>query len=99
MKIEPHELYSLNFYEYGEAYFGSSEGLRYRVAREPLKNVHYTPPDQRDSAVLLATVWPEPYSYGSADPETMKSREFEFSPEGLSQVIDWLNEQEAAEDL
>ena len=65
MKIDPKELYSISFYEYGEAYFGSCGGTRYRLAREPLKNVHYTPVDQRDPAVLLATVWPEPYAYGA----------------------------------
>lgn len=93
MKIEPHELYSINFYEYGEAYLGSCSGVRYRLAREPLKNVHYTPPDQRDPAVLLATVWPEPYAYGTADPESMKSKEFEFSEKGLSEAALWLDSQ------
>lgn len=97
MKIEPHELYSINFYEYGEAYFGSCGGVRYRLAREPLKNVHFTPPDQRDPAVLLATVWPEPMSYGAADPETMKSKEFEFSAQGLEQAAGWLNSQAEGE--
>ena len=93
MKIDPKELYSRGFYEYGEAYFGSCAGVRYRIAREPLKNVHYTPVDQRDPAVLLATVWPEPFAYGTADPETMKSREFEFSAEGLAAAAAWLNGQ------
>ena len=93
MKIDPKELYSIGFYEYGEAYFGSCAGVRYRIAREPLKNVHYTPVDQRDPAVLLATVWPEPFAYGAADPVTMKSREFEFSAEGLTAAAQWLNEQ------
>ena len=97
MKIEPHELYSINFYEYGEAYLGSCDGTRYRVAMEPLKNVHYTPPDKRDPAVLRATVWPEPLSYGAADPETMISKEFEFSEKGLEEAVVWLNKQIAGE--
>ena len=97
MKIQPHELYSINFYEYGEAYLGSCDGTRYRVAMEPLKNVHYTPPDKRDPAVLRATVWPEPLSYGAADPETMISKEFEFSEKGLEEAVVWLNNQIAGE--
>ena len=97
MKIEPHELYSINFYEYGEAYLGSCDGTRYRIAMEPLKNVHYTPPDKRDPAVLRATVWPEPLSYGAADPETMISKEFEFSEKGLEEAVVWLNKQIAGE--
>ena len=97
MKIQPHELYSINFYEYGEAYLGSCDGTRYRVAMEPLKNVHFTPPDKRDPAVLRATVWPEPLSYGAADPETMISKEFEFSEKGLEEAVVWLNNQIAGE--
>lgn len=97
MKIKSQELYSISFYEYGEAYFGSCDGTRYRVAREPLKNVHYTPPDKRDPAVLRAAVWPEPYSYGSADPETMITKDFEFSGEGLREAVLWLNKQVAGE--
>ena len=97
MKIQPHELDSINFYEYGEAYLGSCDGTRYRVAMEPLKNVHFTPPDKRDPAVLLATVWPEPLSYGAADPETMISKEFEFSEKGLEEAVVWLNNQIAGE--
>ena len=98
MKIDPKELYSISFYEYGEAYYGSCGGTRYRLAREPLKNVHYTPVDQRDPAVLLATVWPEPYAYGAADPETMTSSEFEFSAEGLAAAAEWLNGRITAEE-
>ena len=97
MKIQPHELYSINFYEYGEAYLGSCDGTRYRFAMEPLKNVHFTPPDKRDPAVLRATVWPEPLSYGAADPETMISKEFEFSEKGLEEAVVWLNNQIAGE--
>ena len=97
MSIKPHELYSINFYEYGEAYYGSCDGTRYRVAMDPLKNVHYTPPDKRDPAVLRATVWPEPLSYGAADPETMISKEFEFSEKGLEEAVVWLNNQIAGE--
>ncbi len=42
---------------------------------------------------MYITVWPEPYAYGTADPETMKSKEFEFSAEGLATAAQWLNGQ------
>ncbi|HAB93320.1 MAG TPA: hypothetical protein DCF49_00915 [Lachnospiraceae bacterium] len=93
MKIDPKELYSIGFYEYGEALYGSCGGMRYRVAIDPLKNVHYTPPDKRDPAVLLAKIWPEPFSYGATDPSLIKSREFPFSEKGLEEAVEWLNEQ------
>ena len=43
MAFHRKEFYSLLFYEYGEAYFASSDGMRARLAREPLQNVHWTP--------------------------------------------------------
>jgi hypothetical protein len=60
--------------------------MRYRVAIDPLKNVHYTPPDKRDPAVLLAQTWPEPFAYAAADPSLIKSGQFEFSKEGLEKA-------------
>ena len=54
--------------------------------------------DQRDPAVILATVWPEPYAYGTADPETMTSSEFEFSADGLAAAAEWLNGRITAEE-
>lgn len=93
MKIDPKELYSIGFYEYGEACYGSCGGMRYRVAIDPLKNVHYTPPDKRDPAVLSAQIWPEPFAYAAADPSLIKSGQFEFSKEGLEKAVEWLNDQ------
>lgn len=93
VKIDPKELYSLNFYEYGEAYYGGCGGMRYRVAREPLENVHYTPVDKRGPGGLLAQAWPEPMSYAAADPSMIRRAEFAFSQEGLEKAVQWLNDQ------
>lgn len=94
-KIDPKDLYTIGYYEYGEAYFGSCDGMEYRIAREPLRDVHFTPPDKRDPAVLRFTVWPGPYCFAKT-PDSMKiSKEFAFSAEGLSEGAQWLNEQVA----
>ena len=45
--ISREELFPFVHYEYGEAYYGSCKGLRYRIAREPLQNVHFTPVPRR----------------------------------------------------
>ena len=91
-KIDRKDLYPLTFYEYGEAYFGSSEGIRFRIAREPLENVHYTPPEKRGPAVLRASAWPEPMSYASADRARMLEKDFPVSEEGLVEICAWLGE-------
>ncbi|MBO4457871.1 MAG: hypothetical protein J5802_09135 [Butyrivibrio sp.] len=93
MAIERNEFFNLMHYEYGEAYFGSYKGMRYRLAREPLENVKFVPLDQRGPATLMATVWPEPYSYGKTDKALMTSENFEISEEGFDKAVEWINEQ------
>jgi len=62
-----------------EAYTGSMNGMRYRVAKE----------EEEFSAV----VYPEPYCY-EATPEEQKIRTcFPFTEEGRGQAVDWINEQ------
>ena len=84
-------LHSLVYYEYGEAYFGSYRGMRYRIAREPLANVHFISPSKRDPAVLKVTIWPGPYNYSATPDELKTDREFEFSEDGLAQITPYLN--------
>ncbi|MCR4998117.1 MAG: hypothetical protein K6A61_12575 [Butyrivibrio sp.] len=93
MAIEKKDFFNLMHYEYGEAYFGSYKGMRYRLAREPLENVKFVPIDQRGPATLMATVWPEPYSYAKTDKKLMLSENFEVSEEGFSKAVEWINEQ------
>jgi hypothetical protein len=93
MEIEKSSFFNLIHYEYGEAYFGSHKGMRYRLAREPLKNVFFVKKEEREPASLLATVWPEPYAYAKTDKELMTSKEFEVSEEGFEAAVQWINEQ------
>ena len=93
MAIEVSTFFNLMHYEYGEAFFGSYKGMRYRLAREPLENVKFVPIDKREPATLMATVWPEPYSYGVTDKNLMTSEHFEVSQEGLEAAVAWINQQ------
>lgn len=80
-------------YEYGEAFFGSYQGMRYRLAREPLENVKFVPVDKRGPATLMASVWPEPYSYAKTDKCLITSENFEITQEGFESAVAWINEQ------
>ena len=93
MAIELNSFFPLSHYEYGEAYFGSFKGMRYRLAREPLENVKFTPLDKRGPATLMATVWPEPNSYAHTEDSLKTTENFEVSQEGLEKAVEWINEQ------
>ena len=94
-EIRRESLWGLSHYTYGEAYFGSCRGMRFRVAREPLKNVSRNTPEEQAQGNLKASVWPEPFAYAKADPDTVTDRLFPFSEEGMEQVCAFLNEQAA----
>ena len=87
MAIELNSFFPLSHYEYGEAYFGSYKGMRYRLAREPLENVKFTPLDKRGPATLMATVWPEPNSYAHTEDALKTTENFEVSQEGLEKAV------------
>ncbi len=93
--ITKEEFFGLNYYRYGEAYFGSCRGMRYRLAADPLKRLK--PMEAPDGLELLATVWPEPFAYGKADPEQMTSEKFDFSEEGLEAAVKWIKERYSAD--
>lgn len=90
--IEVKDLFHLVHYEYGEPYFGSCAGMRFRVARNPMEMVALKAPDEKGEAKLSFTVWPEPDSYAATPDDLKTTKEFPFSDEGLQQGTDWLNE-------
>ena len=94
-KIQAKEFFGLNHYRYGEAYFGSHKGMRYRLAADPLKRLR--PGQPPDGLTLLATVWPEPFAYGKSNKEEHISQNFPFTEEGLLDAVAWLNERYEAE--
>lgn len=57
---------------------GSYQGMRYLL--------------EKNGEVLLAIIWPEPYSFAATESEKKHSREFTFNSEGLNQAVVWLNE-------
>ena len=93
MEVEKSVFFNFMHYEYGEAFFGSHKGMRFRLARDPLENVKFTPIDKREPATLLATVWPEPNSYAKTDKELMTSEHFEVTEEGFDAAVKWINDQ------
>lgn len=91
-RIKEKDFYHINYYEYGKAYLGSYKGMRFRLARNPLENVVFKSKEEKEAGVLVATIWPEPFSYDTT-PDEKTSKEFPFTEEGKIAAVDWLNEQ------
>ena len=90
--IERKSFYSLNFYEYGEAFFGSEGKMRYRLALEPLSNIHWTPREKWGEISLKASVWEGPMNYISTPEEKKENALFPFTDEGLEQAVVYIQE-------
>lgn len=66
-----------------EEYSASMDGMRYMLRKRENENEN----------VLEVIIWPEPYCCAKTEEEKKQRREFAFSPEGIMQAADWLNEQ------
>ncbi len=67
---------SVNFLK-KEPYTGSHAGIRYYLCSGDDK--------------LRACVYPEPWCFEATPDEDKTWKEFAFSPEGLSEAIEWIN--------
>lgn len=91
MEIERSDIHHFRYFEYGEAFYGSHKGMRYRISIEPLENIFFIKPEERGVHSIKAWAWPEPLNFASA--KDKESKEFDFSEEGVVEAVGWLNEQ------
>ena len=91
--ITSQALYGYEHYLYGEAYYGSYKGMRYRVARDPLEKVVFADEAKRQEGQFMVTIWPEPHSFENTPDEKKQSFYFPFTEEGRQQVLKCINEQ------
>lgn len=89
MAIERKDIHHFIYFLYGEAYYGSHEGLRYRIGIEPLNNVFFKKPEEREGYGLRAWAWKEPNSFNTAEDKVYE--DFDFSEEGVVKAVEWLN--------
>lgn len=73
----------LNYFNYGEQYFGSYHGMRYGLVKSGSK----------DEPSLKATTWPEPFNFDVTADEQKVIQEFDFSEEEYDKAVEWLNNQ------
>lgn len=93
MVVESKDLYLLEHYEYGEAFYGSVGGMNYRVNRNPMKHVKFASAEEKMNATLIAYVWAGPKCFAKTPPEKIISKEFPYSDEGKEELAAWISEQ------
>jgi hypothetical protein len=83
--VEKRNMMPLAFFQ-KEPYTGSTEGMRYRIAKEVEKK------ENEEVSFLEAVVYPEPYCYEATPEEDKIRKRFPFTQESLEDVRNWLNE-------
>lgn len=91
MAIERGDIHKFTYFHYGEAFYGSYKGMRYRIGIEPLENVFYAPQEVKDAHKIKAYAWAEPYGFAATEEKI--SEEFPYNEEGVVTAIEWLNQQ------
>ena len=87
--ITSDDILSLNFYNYGNPFTGSYQGMRYRIIKQ--KEAKDEEGNILKEEGLLAVIWPEPFAYEKTQDALKTTQLFPFSEEGKAQVIEWLN--------
>lgn len=87
--ITSDDILSLNFYNYGNPFTGSYQGMRYRIIKQ--KEAKDEEGNILKEEGLLAAIWPEPFAYEKTADALKTTQLFPFSEEGKKQVIEWLN--------
>lgn len=72
---------NLNYYTYGETYFGSYVGMRYAIVMVK----------EDENQILRFTSWPEPFSYDKTSDDQKTIQDFPFTEEGYDTGVAWLN--------
>ena len=85
--------FQLTYYDYGQPFYGSYRGMRYRIARDPSLNVYGKSKEIKEDGKLIAIVWPGPEAFEFAKEEDKTTAEFPYTEEGKEAAVQWLNEQ------
>lgn len=90
--VDIKDVLSFNYYTYKQPFTGSDKGKRYRITRfeKEIPGEEGTEPSKE--LVFQAALWKDCLSFENTPKEEMMIKEFEFSPEGLKNLVDWIND-------
>lgn len=85
---------NINFYKKGAPFLGSIRGMRYRLAREEIKEKDEESGEEKVKEVRFKlSIWDEPFSYEDTASEEIRDFYFEFDEDGRKSAVDRINEE------
>lgn len=71
-----------------EPFTGSYQGMRYRMAKA---EVPVSEGSEEMTTRLSVFIWPQPFCFDKTDDALKTQKLFDFSPEGIADAVEWLN--------
>ena len=87
--IKREQLYVLDYYK-KNTYMGSDGPLYYRIY---LVEGSEAEDGAEAKSVLEAVCWPGPFIYDKTDKEQKHFKQFDYSEEGMKEIISWLTKE------
>ena len=83
--IQRDDILSMEYLKKTE-FTGCHQGMRYRLEQTQ------APEDPEGGKKLMVTVWPEPFNFFKTPEEQKQHAVFEFSGDGITDAIAWMND-------
>ena len=84
--VDIKDVLSFNYYTYKKPFTGSDNGKRYRIVRLE-KEVQAGEGTEPEKEVVFKAF----LAFEKTPEEEILTKEFDFTPSGLEQVVDWIN--------
>ena len=90
--VDIKDVLSFSYYTYKQPFTGSDKGKRYRIVRleKEIKGEDGT--ESTKELAFQVALWKDYLSYENTPKEEMQIEEFDFSPKGLKEAVEWINE-------
>ena len=90
--VDIKDVLSFNYYTYKKPFTGSDSGKRYRIVRLEKEIQGEEGSEPAKELVFSAALWKDYLAFEKTSEEEILTKEFEFTPDGLGEVVAWINE-------
>lgn len=88
-EVKKEDIYGMPYYKCKQPFYGSLEKMRYRITKI---SVPIEEGSEETKDLLETSIWLEDVCYQVANKDSMIINTFEFSENGLEEVVNYLNE-------
>ncbi len=89
--LDRKDILNLSYYEYGEAFTGSLNKLRYKIVIFPQRNYKWNPKKEGEKICLRLFMWIGENSFDKTNEEDIEIKDYEYCEDGLQAIVNDIN--------